>query len=261
MNDLYNQLKSETFFIAGPCVIESEELLCVVAKELVRLKNKYNVNIIFKSSFDKANRTSIRSFRGRGIRDGLEMLNNIRKHYYLPIITDVHETHQIEDVSKVVDIIQIPAFLCRQTDLLIEAGKSNKIINIKKGQFISPYDIQFAIEKILITGNEKILLTERGNIFGYNNLVVDFKNISIMKRFGYPVVMDCTHSVQSPGSFGDHTGGDREFIKPMALSAKAFGADGYFIETHPNPDEAKSDALSMLFLNDLDDLIGSILNK
>lgn len=255
----YKKIKEKPFFIIGPCVIENNLILVTVAEELVRLRKKYDVQIIFKSSYDKANRTSITSYRGKTIIEGLSLLEKIKKDYALPIITDVHETWHVDKVKHIVDVIQIPAFLCRQTDLLLEAAKTNKIINIKKAQFLSGEDMRHVIKKIISTGNNKILLTERGTMFGYNNLIVDFRNIPIMKSFNYPVVMDCTHSVQRPGNLDGKTGGNREFIEPMALAAKAFGANGYFIETHPDPDNALSDGPNMLRLEDLDLLIKKIL--
>lgn len=258
-NLFYETLREKPFFIAGPCVIENNHILETVAKELARLRNKYDVIIIFKSSFDKANRTSITSYRGKTIIDGLSLLKQIKKKYDLPIITDVHETWQIKKVKDVVDVIQIPAFLCRQTDLLVGAAETDKIINIKKAQFLSGEDMKHVIKKVSSKGNHNILLTERGSMFGYNNLVVDFRNIPTMKQFGYLVVMDCTHSVQRPGNLDGKTGGNREYIIPMALSAKAFGAHGYFIETHPEPDKALSDGPNMLYLDDLDKLINLVL--
>jgi 2-dehydro-3-deoxyphosphooctonate aldolase (KDO 8-P synthase) len=256
---LYNKLKRGTFFITGPCVIESWELLDEVGEELARLKKKFGVEIIFKSSFDKANRTSVSSFRGIGMKKGLRLLSKVKEKYGLPIITDIHESHQAEIVAEVADIIQIPAFLCRQTDLLLAAAKTQKIINIKKAQFLSGLDMQYPVEKVLSEKNSQILLTERGNMFGYNNLVVDFRNISDMKDLGFPVVMDCTHSVQRPGGLGGKTGGNREFIPYMAGAAKAFGADGYFLEVHPNPDEGKSDGPNMLHLKNLEKLIETLI--
>lgn len=259
MNKLYKKLKEKPFFIAGPCVIEDNYIMTTVAKELVRLREKYDVEIIFKSSYDKANRTSITSYRGKTIIEGLSILEIIKKDYDIPIITDVHETWHIKKAIRVADIIQIPAFLCRQTDLLLEAANTDKTINIKKAQFLSGEDMKHVIKKITSKNNNNILLTERGTMFGYNNLIVDFRNIPVMKQFGYPVVMDCTHSVQRPGSLEGKTGGNREYILPMALSAKAFGANGYFIETHPDPDNAKSDGPNMLYLDELDGLINKIL--
>lgn len=247
------------FFIAGPCVIESAECLDVVAQELVRLKEKYSVEIIFKASFDKANRTSIHSFRGPGMEKGLSMLSDIRSKYSLRLLTDIHESWQAKDVGEVVDILQIPAFLCRQTDLLVAAAQTGKTVNIKKAQFLSGADMEYPVQKVRESGNNKVWLTERGNIYGYNNLVVDFRNIPDMKRFTETVIMDCTHSVQRPGAAGGASGGNREFIPAMALAAKAFGATGYFLEVHPDPSKALSDAASMLRLQDLEHVVRSIV--
>ena len=235
-------------FIAGPCVIESSELLDTVAQELVRLNEKYGIQIIFKSSFDKANRTSIHSYRGPGLEKGLQML------------TDIHESYQAVPAGEVVDVIQIPAFLCRQTDLLVEAAKTGKVVNIKKAQFLSGMDMQYPVQKVKEAGNDHVWLTERGNMYGYNNLAVDFRNIADMKRFTDAVIMDCTHSVQRPGAAGGKTGGNREFVPAMALAAKAFGATGYFFEVHPEPDKALSDGLNMLYLKDLEKVIVSLLS-
>jgi len=246
-------------FIAGPCVIESMECLCEVAEELVRLNDKYNIDIIFKSSFDKANRTSISSFRGPGMEKGLQMLSDIKSKYGLRLLTDIHESWQADAVGKVVDVIQIPAFLCRQTDLLVAAARTGKTVNIKKAQFLSGADMEFPVEKVRQSGNADVWLTERGNIYGYNNLVVDFRNIADMKRFTPTVIMDCTHSVQRPGAAGGATGGDRQFVPAMALAAKAFGATGYFFEVHPDPDTAKSDGPNMLKLTDFEPLLKTLL--
>ena len=248
-------------FIAGPCVIETEDLLQEVTEELVRINQKYNINIIFKSSFDKANRTAISSYRGPGMEKGLVMLQNIKSKYNLSILTDIHEPWQAEPTAKVADIIQIPAFLCRQTDLLIAAAKTGKIVNIKKAQFLSGIDMQYPVEKAKEAGVKDIWLTERGNMYGYNNLIVDFRNISDMKGFTPTVIMDCTHSVQRPGAAGGKTGGDREFVPAMALAAKAFGATGYFFEVHPDPENALSDGPNMLPLKDLENVIASLLEN
>jgi 2-dehydro-3-deoxyphosphooctonate aldolase (KDO 8-P synthase) len=245
--------------IAGPCVIESAELLKAVAGEIVRLNKKYGTDIIFKSSFDKANRTSIKSFRGPGLEKGLQMLDDVKREFGLKILTDIHESWQAAPVSEVADILQIPAFLCRQTDLLVAAARTGKTVNIKKAQFLSGKDMQYPVKKITESGGKKIWLTERGNSFGYNNLVVDFRNIPIMKEFTPVVIMDCTHSVQQPGGLGDATGGNREYIPAMALAAKAFGATGYFFEVHPDPDHALSDGPNMLQLNNFEKIISSIL--
>jgi 2-dehydro-3-deoxyphosphooctonate aldolase (KDO 8-P synthase) len=246
-------------FIAGPCVIESADCLDEVAKELVRLNKKYDIDIIFKSSFDKANRTSIKSYRGPGLEKGLVMLSDIREKYGLRLLTDIHESCQAAPVGEIVDILQIPAFLCRQTDLLVAAAETGKIVNIKKAQFLSGMDMEFPVQKVRECGNNNVWLTERGNIYGYNNLVVDFRNISDMKKFTDFVVMDCTHSVQRPGANGGKTGGNREFVPAMALAAKAFGATGYFFEVHPNPEEALSDGPNMLYLKNLESVIVSLL--
>lgn len=247
-------------FIAGPCVIESSDLLDTVAKELVRLNEKYDVQIIFKASFDKANRTSIHSFRGPGLEKGLQMLADVKSKYGLKLLTDIHESYQADPVGEVVDVIQIPAFLCRQTDLLVAAAKTGKIVNIKKAQFLSGMDMQYPVQKVKEAGNNQVWLTERGNMYGYNNLAVDFRNIADMKLFTDTVIMDCTHSVQRPGAAGGKTGGNREFVPSMALAAKAFGATGYFFEVHPNPEEALSDGPNMLYLKDLESVIISLLD-
>lgn len=247
-------------FIAGPCVIESAECLDVVAQELVRLNNKYNIDIIFKSSFDKANRTSINSFRGPGMEKGLQMMADIKSKYGLRLLTDIHESYQAAPVGEVVDVLQIPAFLCRQTDLLVAAAKTGKTVNVKKAQFLSGEDMKYPVQKVKESGNDSVWLTERGNIYGYNNLVVDFRNIPDMKKIVPTVIMDCTHSVQRPGAAGGKTGGNREFVPAMALAAKAFGATGYFFEVHPNPEEAMSDGPNMLYLKDFEEVIKSLLD-
>lgn len=252
---------SKQVFIAGPCVIESAECLDIVAQELVRINKKYSIDIIFKASFDKANRTSISSYRGPGLEKGLRMLADIKQKYGLRLLTDIHESHQAAPAAEVVDVLQIPAFLCRQTDLLVAAAKTGKTVNIKKAQFLSGLDMQFPVEKVHESGNDKIWLTERGNIYGYNNLVVDFRNIPDMKQFTPTVIMDCTHSVQRPGAAGGKTGGNREFVPSMALAAKAFGANGFFFETHPDPEKALSDGPNMLYLNELEELIGKLIEK
>ena len=238
-------------FIAGPCVIESAELLDTVAQELVRINDKLGTDIIFKASFDKANRTSIHSFRGPGMDKGLQMLADIKSKYGLRLLTDIHESYQAAPVGEVVDVIQIPAFLCRQTDLLVAAAKTGKTVNIKKAQFLSGNDMRYPVEKAREAGAKDVWLTERGNMFGYNNLIVDFRNIPDMLQIVPTVVMDCTHSVQRPGGAGGKTGGDRQFVPAMALAAKAFGANGWFFEVHPDPDKGLSDAANMLPLNKL----------
>ena len=242
-------------FIAGPCVIESAELLDTVAQELVRINDKLGTDIIFKASFDKANRTSIHSFRGPGMDKGLQMLADIKSKYGLRLLTDIHESYQAAPVGEVVDVIQIPAFLCRQTDLLVAAAKTGKTVNIKKAQFLSGNDMRYPVEKAREAGAKDVWLTERGNMFGYNNLIVDFRNIPDMLQIVPTVVMDCTHSVQRPGGAGGKTGGDRQFVPAMALAAKAFGANGWFFEVHPDPDKGLSDAANMLPLNKLGEII------
>lgn len=246
-------------FIAGPCVIESQECLETVAAELVRLQAKFGLEIIFKASFDKANRTSLSSFRGLGMEKGLQMLADIKAKYGLQLLTDIHEAYQAEPVAEVVDVLQIPAFLCRQTDLLVAAAKTGKRVNIKKAQFLSGTDMQYPVQKVLESGGKEVWLTERGNSFGYNNLVVDFRNIPDMLKIVPRVIMDCTHSVQRPGAAGGKTGGNREFVPAMALAAKAFGATGYFFETHPDPERALSDGPNMLYLKDLEQVVSSLL--
>lgn len=249
----------KTTFIAGPCVIESQELLYAVAEKLVEINQKLEVDIIFKASFDKANRTSISSFRGPGLERGLKMLANVKSKYGLKLLTDIHESYQAEAVGQVVDVLQIPAFLCRQTDLLVAAAKTGKVVNIKKAQFLSGSDMKYPVEKAKEAGAAEVWLTERGNTFGYNNLVVDFRNIPDMKEIVPTVIMDCTHSVQRPGAMGGKTGGDRRFVPPMALAAKAFGATGYFFEVHPNPDKGLSDGPNMLELDKLESLIANLI--
>ncbi len=251
----YSTLKENSFLIAGPCVIESADLLMTVARELKRLEQKYAVPVVFKASYDKANRTSASAFRGPGMEAGLEMLARVKKEFSLPLLTDIHETRQAAPVAGVVDILQIPAFLCRQTDLLLAAAQTGKIVNIKKAQFLSGEDMYYPAEKVRKAGNEQILLTERGNVYGYNNLVVDFRNIAEMKKFGYPVVMDCTHSVQRPGAAGGETGGNSEFAPLMAYSAKIWGADAFFMETHPDPGHALSDGASQIRLEQLEGIL------
>lgn len=249
----------QPLFIAGPCVIESQELLNTVAEEIVRINAKLGTDIIFKTSFDKANRTSIHSFRGPGLDKGLQMLADIKERYGLRVLTDIHESYQAEPAGEVCDVLQIPAFLCRQTDLLVAAAKTGKTVNIKKAQFLSGMDMRYPVEKAMEAGAKEVWLTERGNMYGYNNLVVDFRNIADMLDITPRVVMDCTHSVQRPGAGGGKTSGDRRFVPSMALAAKAFGANGYFFEVHPDPDNALSDGPNMLFLDKLEGLVVKIL--
>jgi len=248
-------------FIAGPCVIESAELLDTVAAKLVEINRKLGTDIIFKASFDKANRTSLHSFRGPGIDHGLLMLNDVKQKYGLRLLTDIHEAWQAQPAGQVVDILQIPAFLCRQTDLLLAAAQTGRTVNIKKAQFLSGRDMRWPVEKVREAGATDVWLTERGTMMGYNNLVVDFRNIPDMLEITDTVIMDCTHSVQRPGGAGGKTDGDRRFAPQMALAAKAFGATGYFFEVHPTPDQGLSDAANMLELDKLEAVIRNILEK
>lgn len=242
-------------FVAGPCVIESAELLDIVAEHLVKISKATGAEIIFKASFDKANRTSIHSFRGPGLERGAQMLADVKQKHGLRIVTDIHESYQAEALKDVIDVMQIPAFLCRQTDLLVSAAKTGAVVNIKKAQFLSAADMKYPVEKCRESGAKEIWLTERGNTFGYNTLVVDFRNITLMKPLADRVIMDCTHAVQRPGAAGGSTGGDRQFVPAMARAARAFGASGYFFETHPNPDSALSDGPNMIALDEIGALI------
>ena len=241
--------------IAGPCVIESKTHALEHAEAICKIAEKLSINFIFKSSFDKANRTSVTSIRGVGKKRGLEILEEVKSRFSISVTTDVHEPEQCDYVSKVIDIIQIPAFLCRQTDLLIAAGMTNKIINIKKGQFLAPWDMKNIINKIKSTGNKSILLTERGSCFGYNNLVVDMRSIAEMKKTGFPVIFDATHSVQKPGGLGNSSGGDREYVPVLAKAATSIGISGLFMEVHKNPDKAPSDGSNMLRIKDLEKVL------
>ena len=246
--------KDKLTILAGPCVIESMDILDETARGLKDITEKLGINFVFKSSFDKANRSSLNSFRGPGIEKGLEMLSEIKSKYNVPIVTDIHTPEQAQIVAQVADIIQIPAFLCRQTDLLVAAAKTGKIVNIKKGQFLAPEQMKELAKKVSDSGNDRIMLTDRGTSFGYNNLVVDFRGIPIMKSFGYPVVFDATHSVQLPGAQGNCSGGDRRFVPVLAKSAMAAGADVLFFEVHPEPDKALCDGPNMIALNDAENL-------
>ena len=239
--------------------MESLSLMKEIAHELVRLNQKYNIDIIFKASFDKANRTSIHSFRGPGMERGLTWLNDIKEEFGLRVLTDIHESYQAAPVGQVADVIQIPAFLCRQTDLLMAAARTGRVVNIKKAQFLSGLDMCYPVEKAMESGAKDVWLTERGNMYGYNNLVVDFRNIPDMKTFASTVIMDCTHSVQRPGAAGGKSGGNREFVPAMALAAKAFGATGFFFEVHPYPDNALSDGPNMIKTTQLETVIESLL--
>lgn len=241
--------------IAGPCSIESEEMCLEVATEVKRICDSLNVNFIFKSSFDKANRSSINSPRGIGIEKGLEILKKVKDTVGVPVVTDVHEPWQCSIVAEVVDMIQIPAFLCRQTDLLVAAAKTGKVVNVKKGQFLAPWDMQNVINKLEEAGNNKILLCERGNSFGYNNLVVDMTGIIEMRALGYPVVFDATHSVQKPGGKGTTTGGNRDYVPPLMRAAIAVGVDAIFAEVHPDPENAFSDGPNQIYLKDFEKIL------
>lgn len=246
-------------FVAGPCVIESAELLDTVAERLVEINKRLGTEIIFKASFDKANRTSLSSYRGVGLDKGLQMLSDVKQKWGLRLCTDIHEAWQAAPAGEVIDVIQIPAFLCRQTDLLVAAAKTHRTVNIKKAQFLSGADMFYPYQKAIESGAEEVWLTERGNMYGYNNLVVDFRNIADMLKIAPTVLMDCTHSVQRPGAAGGKTGGNREFVPAMAEAAKAFGANGFFLEVHPTPDEALSDGPNMLPLAELESLIKRLL--
>ncbi|MDK2871773.1 MAG: 2-dehydro-3-deoxyphosphooctonate aldolase synthase [bacterium] len=241
--------------IAGPCVIESEELVFETASYLKELCEGLGIPYIFKSSYDKANRTSISSFRGPGIERGLEILSRLKEKLGLPVLSDVHLPEEAPLAAEVLDILQIPAFLCRQTDLVLAVARTGKPVNVKKGQFLSPYDVKYIVEKIESVGNYQILLTERGTSFGYNNLVVDFRSLPIMKETGYPVVFDATHSVQLPGGLKGASGGDRRFVPYLARAAVAVGVDAVFMEVHPNPDKALSDGPNMIPLKELGNLL------
>lgn len=246
---------SKLCLIAGPCVIESEENIMFIARELKNITEQIDVDFYFKASFDKANRTSIMSYRGPGIEEGLRILKRIKDELALKICTDIHEPWQAEKVAEVADIIQIPAFLCRQTDLLVAAANTGRIINVKKAQFLAPWDMANVVKKIEDSGNKNIMLCERGTTFGYNTLVVDMTGIVEMKKFGYPVVMDATHSVQKPGGKGTATGGNRENVEPLAKAAIAVGADALFFEVHPDPDNALSDGPNMVKLSEFEELL------
>lgn len=245
--------------IAGPCVIESYNFNCMIAEKIKIITEKLNINFVYKSSFDKANRTSIQSFRGVNMNEGLEILSKIKSKLDVPIITDIHESGQAKPVSEVCDILQIPAFLCRQTDLLVAAAQTGKVVNVKKGQFLAPWDMKNVVRKLEDAGTKKIMLTERGTSFGYNTLVVDMRGIVHMKEFGYPVVFDATHSVQMPGGKGETSGGQREFVPILANAATAIGIDALFMEVHTDPENAPSDGPNMLNLSDLENILTKIL--
>lgn len=247
------------FLIAGPCVIESEQLAMETAGRIAEIAKSLGIPYVFKSSFDKANRTSIKSFRGPGLEKGLQVLAKVKTQVGVPILTDVHTEEQATEAGQVVDVLQIPAFLCRQTDLLIAAANTGKVVNVKKGQFLSPLEMANAVKKIEECGNSRIVLTERGSSFGYNNLVVDMRSFPILRSFGYPVVFDATHSVQLPGGGGTQSSGQREFVEPLACAAAGAGVDGFFMEVHPNPDEALSDGPNMVPLHQLKSLLERVM--
>ncbi|MFO8052673.1 MAG: 3-deoxy-8-phosphooctulonate synthase [Candidatus Omnitrophota bacterium] len=251
--------QEKLIIIAGPCAIEDEKTTTNIASYLKDNLSDLPIKLIFKASFDKANRTSVDSYRGPGLKKGLKILKKIKEKTSLSILTDVHCCQQIKEVEKVADIIQIPAFLCRQTDLIVEAAKTKKIINIKKGQFVSPENTKHILKKIESTGNKKIFITERGFCFGYNNLVVDFRAFPIMKKFGYPIIFDVTHSLQRPSAESGTSGGDSQFVKPLSLAAAGAGVDGFFLEVHPNPKKALSDRFTTYKLSKIKELIQKIL--
>ena len=245
--------------IAGPCAIESEEMAMDIAEKMKAITDKLGIDYTFKGSFDKANRTSIHSKRGLGIDEGLRILQKVKDTYNISVATDIHESWQAEPVGKVVDVVQIPAFLCRQTDLLIAAAKTGKCINIKKAQFLAPWDMKNCLQKVVESGNSNVMLCERGTSFGYNTLVVDMTGLVEMKKFGYPVIFDATHSVQKPGGKGDATGGNREYVEYLAKAAIAVGVDGLFMETHQNPEEAWSDGPNMVKHDDMEELLTKLV--
>lgn len=259
IGDIHLDGRKSFFLIAGPCVIESDEHVLHMARAISAITKRLGVLYIFKASFDKANRTSVHSFRGPGLEKGLAALQRVKDETGLPILTDIHEAAQAAPVAKVCDIIQIPAFLCRQTDLLVAAGQTGAVVNLKKGQFVSPQEFQHAVEKIASTGNKRIILTERGSSFGYNNLVVDMRSLPTMRKTGYPVVLDVTHSVQLPGGAGNASGGQPEFIEPLARAGVGAGLDGIFMEVHDNPAAAKSDGSNALPLAQLEPLLERLL--
>jgi len=248
------------FLVAGPCVIESQDCLDIVAREMKRITKDLGIEYYFKASFDKANRTSLNSYRGPGLEAGLDMLMEVKKKYGLKIVTDIHEPWQAEPVAEVADMLQIPAFLCRQTDLLVAVAETGKTINVKKGQFLAPWDMKNVVDKLTMSGAEDIILCERGSSFGYNTLVVDMTSITEMKKFGFPVMFDATHSVQRPGGKGTSTGGDRTRVEPLARAAIAVGADALFMEVHPDPEKAMSDGANMVKLSDIEPMLRKLVS-
>ncbi len=258
MEHLYQRLQAEKFIIAGPCVIENENMVMRLAEEIKKITEDFGFLYIFKASFDKANRTSIDSFRGPGLEEGLRILERVKREFQIPITTDIHESYQAKPVGEVVDILQIPAFLSRQTDLLISAGKTGRIVNIKKAQFIDGKDMIYQAQKIESVGNSKILLTERGSMFGLGNLVVDFRQMIDMKEFGYPIVIDVTHSTQKPSALNGKSGGDRKYAPYIAKLANSIDVNGFFFEVHENPEEALSDGANMVYLKDFRKILEGI---
>lgn len=253
--NLYEKIKHHPFLIAGPCIIENESMVMNLAEKISLIAEELKLTYIFKASFDKANRTSVTSFRGNGIKEGLRILQKVKDTYKLPVTTDIHESHQARELAEVIDVLQIPAFLCRQTDLLVACGETGRIVNIKKAQFLSGLEMKHAVKKVESTGNKQIMLTERGTMFGYNNLVVDFRNLVDMKTLGYPVCMDVTHSTQKPGGMDGKSGGNREYAVHLASAAAAVGVDGFFFEVHEDPDHALSDGPNMIPLKDFKQLL------
>jgi 2-dehydro-3-deoxyphosphooctonate aldolase (KDO 8-P synthase) len=262
MNSFYQNIKrreGDLFLIAGPCVIESKDHAMMMAREISRVASKLDIPFVFKASYDKANRSSARSFRGLGMKEGLGILRQIKDEVGAPVVTDIHETHQADEAAQIADILQIPAFLCRQTDLLQAAAATGRTVNVKKGQFLAPLDVRNIIEKLEAAGNRQIMITERGTSFGYNNLVVDMRAFPMMRQFGYPVVFDATHSLQLPGGLGDSTGGQSEYVGHLARAAVACGVDGLFMEVHDNPPMALSDATTQFALDKLEPLLETLL--
>ena len=259
-SELYRASRSGPFVLAGPCVIENREITLATASALAAVAARLGLPLVFKSSFDKANRTSVTSFRGPGLDEGLSILAEVKRETGLPVVTDIHHPEQAAPVAEVADVLQIPAFLCRQTDLLVAAAATGRVVNIKKGQFLAPWDMKNAVDKVRASGNDNVWLTERGSTFGYNNLVVDMRSIAEMKKFDVPVVFDATHSVQIPGGLGGASGGQREYVPVLASAAVAAGADGVFMETHPDPDKALCDGPNSLPLDRMEGLLARLKN-
>jgi 2-dehydro-3-deoxyphosphooctonate aldolase (KDO 8-P synthase) len=259
MNDLFNKLEKDFFLISGPCVIENQDMILRIADKVKAISDKLGITYVFKASFDKANRTSITSYRGPGIDEGLKMLQKVKDETGLPVLTDIHEAGQAAPVAEVADILQIPAFLCRQTDLLVSAAETGKIVNIKKAQFLAGHDMVHPAKKVSDSGNSQIMLTERGTLFGYGNLSVDMRNLVDMAETGYPVIMDVTHSVQKPGGLGGKSGGDRKYVATLAKAAAACGVKGFFFETHEDPENALSDGPNMVTPDELEKILVKLL--